>query len=69
MLQLLEDSGFSTGAASNIYDLISLSQTVQRTHFVIYEFSFTCVKVEYKKPYTEAFKIALPRKTCLYSFQ
>ena len=37
MLQLLEDSGFSTGAASNIYDLISLSQTVQRTHFVIYE--------------------------------
>ena len=32
----------------DISDLIRLSQTVQRTYFMIYEFCFTCFKVEYK---------------------
>ena len=35
----------------DISDLIRLSRTVQRTYFIIYEFSFTCFKVEYKRSY------------------
>ena len=33
------------------FDLIRLSRTVQRTYFIIYEFCFTCFKVEYKRSY------------------
>ena len=35
----------------DISDLIRLSRTVQRTYFIIYEFCFTCFKVEYKRSY------------------
>ena len=32
-----------------ISDLIRLSRTVRVTYFIIYEFCFTCLKVEYKR--------------------
>ena len=35
----------------DISDLIQLSRTVQSTYFIIYEFCFTCFKVEYKRTY------------------
>ena len=35
----------------DISDLIRLSRRVQRTYFIIYEFCFTCFKVEYKRSY------------------
>ena len=35
----------------DISDLIRLTRTVQRTYFIIYEFCFTCFKVECKRPY------------------
>ena len=33
----------------DISDLIQLSRMVQRTYFIIYEFCFTCFKVECKR--------------------
>ena len=50
MIQTYSDAFFSVGAASR-RDLIRLSRTVQHTYFIIYEFCFTCFKVEYKRTY------------------
>ena len=50
-MQLFKGSYFSVGAALRHYGLIWLSQTVQRTYFITFEFCFTCFKVEYKKSY------------------
>ena len=55
-LKYLHDSNaeYRDGAIEGCFktfDLIRLSRTVQRTYFIIYEFCFTCFKVEYKRSY------------------
>ena len=49
-MQLFKGSYFTVGAAQDISDLIRLSQTIQRTYVIIYEFCFICFKVEYRRP-------------------
>ena len=53
-MELFKGPYFSVGAASDfsvgaVSDSIRLSRTVQRTYFIIYEFCFTCFKVECKR--------------------
>ena len=55
-LKYLHDSNaeYRDGAIEGCFktfDLIRLSRTVQRTYFIIYEFCFTCFKVECKRSY------------------
>ena len=51
VMQLFKGLYLGVGAASRQSDLIRPTQTVQRTYFIIYEFCFTCFKVECKRSY------------------
>ena len=51
VMELFKGSYLVWVLLQDISDLIRLSWTVQRTYFIIYEFCFTCFKVECKRSY------------------
>ena len=69
VIQLFKGSYFSVCVVllQDISDLIQLSGTVQGIYFLIYEFCYTCFKVEYKRSYI--FKVLQMKQSLIFRYE